>query len=186
MNISYKWLKELLDFNLSVNNVSDLLTDIGLEVEKVNDYEYNLNNSIIIEKICEYEEKNVFDKSKSYWVRYFIDNYPQIFLNNIDTIRNYKYKKDFTEKKNLCYTLNNEYYDLFKVLIIHSDKFDDFYELLDYYKKTKKIKKDILKFYENEYIPNDLAINYKNLKINDLSNKLIHTYKNYEKMRNDN
>ena len=60
------------------------------------------------------------------------------------------------------------------------------YEFLDYYKKTKKIKKDILKFYENEYIPNDLAINYKNLKINDLSNKLIHTYKNYEKMRNDN
>ena len=40
MNISYKWLKELLDFNLSVNNVSDLLTDIGLEVEKVNDYEF--------------------------------------------------------------------------------------------------------------------------------------------------
>ena len=40
MNISYKWLKELLDFNLSVNNVSDLLTDIGLEVEKVNDYQF--------------------------------------------------------------------------------------------------------------------------------------------------
>mgnify|MGYP005718560439 CR=1 FL=1 len=40
MNISYKWLKELLDFNLSVNKVSDLLTDIGLEVEKVNDYEF--------------------------------------------------------------------------------------------------------------------------------------------------
>ena len=40
MNISYKWLKELLDFNLSVNNVSDLLTDIGLEVEKINDYEF--------------------------------------------------------------------------------------------------------------------------------------------------
>ncbi len=40
MNISYKWLKELLDFNLSVNNVLDLLTDIGLEVEKVNDYEF--------------------------------------------------------------------------------------------------------------------------------------------------
>ena len=40
MNISYKWLKDLLDFNLSVNNVSDLLTDIGLEVEKVNDYEF--------------------------------------------------------------------------------------------------------------------------------------------------
>ena len=38
MNISYNWLKDLLDFNLSVNNVSDLLTDIGLEVEKINDY----------------------------------------------------------------------------------------------------------------------------------------------------
>ena len=33
-------IKELLDFNLSVNNVSDLLTDIGLEVEKINDYEF--------------------------------------------------------------------------------------------------------------------------------------------------
>ena len=44
MNISYKWLKELLDFNLPVNNVSDLLTDIGLEVEKINDYEFPSTN----------------------------------------------------------------------------------------------------------------------------------------------
>ena len=34
MNISYKWLNDLLDFNLSVEDTSDLLTDIGLEVEK--------------------------------------------------------------------------------------------------------------------------------------------------------
>ena len=38
MNISYKWLNDLLDFNLSVEETSDLLTDIGLEVEKTLNY----------------------------------------------------------------------------------------------------------------------------------------------------
>lgn len=145
---SYKFIY----FSNPVSNLSFYTYNSFINVlEKVNDYEYNFNNSIIIEKICEYEEKIVFDKSKSYWVRYFIDNYPQIFLNNIDTIRNYKYKKDFTEKKKLCYTLNNEYYDLFKVLIIHSDKFDDFYELVDYYiEKYNSFRKKIEEFRLNE------------------------------------
>ena len=39
MNISYKWLNELLDFDLNVQETSDLLTDIGLEVEKTIKYE---------------------------------------------------------------------------------------------------------------------------------------------------
>ena len=38
MKISYNWLQNLLDFNLSIENTSDLLTDIGLEVEKTNKY----------------------------------------------------------------------------------------------------------------------------------------------------
>jgi phenylalanyl-tRNA synthetase beta chain len=33
MNISYKWLKEYVDFNLSPQEVSDALTSIGLEVD---------------------------------------------------------------------------------------------------------------------------------------------------------
>ncbi len=36
MIVSYKWLKTLIDFKLSVDDVSDLLTNTGLEVEKVN------------------------------------------------------------------------------------------------------------------------------------------------------
>ena len=34
MKISYNWLKNLLDFNLDIESTSELLTDIGLEVEK--------------------------------------------------------------------------------------------------------------------------------------------------------
>ena len=33
MNISYKWLKEYVDFDLSAQEVSDALTSIGLEVD---------------------------------------------------------------------------------------------------------------------------------------------------------
>ena len=39
MKISYKWLKEILDFNLDSNQTSALLTDIGLEVERQDVYE---------------------------------------------------------------------------------------------------------------------------------------------------
>jgi len=35
MNISYKWLKEYVDFNLSAQEVADALTSIGLEVDGV-------------------------------------------------------------------------------------------------------------------------------------------------------
>ena len=33
MNISYKWLKEYVDFQLSPQEVCDVLTSIGLEVD---------------------------------------------------------------------------------------------------------------------------------------------------------
>ncbi|MDG1689668.1 MAG: phenylalanine--tRNA ligase subunit beta [Flavobacteriales bacterium] len=39
MKISYKWLKEILDFNLDSAQTSALLTDIGLEVEREEVYE---------------------------------------------------------------------------------------------------------------------------------------------------
>jgi phenylalanyl-tRNA synthetase beta chain len=39
MKISYKWLKEILDFNLDSYQTSALLTDIGLEVEREEVYE---------------------------------------------------------------------------------------------------------------------------------------------------
>ena len=35
MNISYKWLKEYVDFDLSPEALSDLLTSIGLETGSV-------------------------------------------------------------------------------------------------------------------------------------------------------
>ena len=39
MNISYNWLKEFLDFDLEVEELSEILTDIGLEVEGINKYQ---------------------------------------------------------------------------------------------------------------------------------------------------
>ncbi|SUZ47598.1 uncharacterized protein METZ01_LOCUS452 [marine metagenome] len=39
MNISYNWLKEFLHFNLKVDEVSEILTDIGLEVEGIHKYQ---------------------------------------------------------------------------------------------------------------------------------------------------
>ena len=39
MKISYNWLKEILDFEIDANQTSALLTDIGLEVERVEVYE---------------------------------------------------------------------------------------------------------------------------------------------------
>jgi phenylalanyl-tRNA synthetase beta chain len=39
MNISYNWLKQYLDINLPKEEVSAILTSIGLEVESVDDYE---------------------------------------------------------------------------------------------------------------------------------------------------
>ena len=35
MKISYNWLKSIVPFTLSPNEVSEILTDIGLEVEKL-------------------------------------------------------------------------------------------------------------------------------------------------------
>ena len=39
MKISYNWLNKYLDFNLSPERVSEILTDTGLEIEGVNKFE---------------------------------------------------------------------------------------------------------------------------------------------------
>jgi len=39
MNISFNWLKEFLKINLKIDEVSEILTDIGLEVEGISDYQ---------------------------------------------------------------------------------------------------------------------------------------------------
>tara|TARA_B100000886_G_scaffold147074_1_gene99926 strand:- start:164 stop:2581 length:2418 start_codon:yes stop_codon:yes gene_type:complete len=39
MKISYNWLKEYLDFDLDHNSISEILTDLGLEVEGISKYE---------------------------------------------------------------------------------------------------------------------------------------------------
>ena len=44
MKISYNWLKDLLDFDLNVEETSKLLTDIGLEVEKTQIYKTPLTD----------------------------------------------------------------------------------------------------------------------------------------------
>ena len=39
MKISYNWLKEILDFKLDPIQTSEILTEIGLEVERLETYE---------------------------------------------------------------------------------------------------------------------------------------------------
>src|SRR5210317_1464890 len=39
MNISFNWLNEFLKIDLEIEEVSEILTDIGLEVEGISDYE---------------------------------------------------------------------------------------------------------------------------------------------------
>ena len=45
MKISYSWLKEILDFELDPIQTSELLTEIGLEVERLEAYE-NIKGSL--------------------------------------------------------------------------------------------------------------------------------------------
>ena len=39
MNISFNWLSEFLKLDLKIDEVSNILTDIGLEVEGIKDYQ---------------------------------------------------------------------------------------------------------------------------------------------------
>ena len=39
MKVSYNWLKDYIDIDKPVDEVSEILTNLGLEVEKVEDFE---------------------------------------------------------------------------------------------------------------------------------------------------
>ena len=39
MNISFNWLKEFLNIDIDIEEVSNILTDIGLEVEGIDDFQ---------------------------------------------------------------------------------------------------------------------------------------------------
>ena len=39
MNISFNWLKEFLNIDIEIEKVSEILTDIGLEVEGIDEYQ---------------------------------------------------------------------------------------------------------------------------------------------------
>lgn len=66
MKISYNWLKENLDFKLSPNQTAELLTEIGLEVERVESYE-NIKgglSGLIVGEILDVEKHPNADRLK--------------------------------------------------------------------------------------------------------------------------
>ena len=66
MKISLNWIKEILDFDLSAEETSEMLTDIGLEVEKSEQYE-NIKgglNGIVVGEIKKCEKHPNADKLK--------------------------------------------------------------------------------------------------------------------------
>ena len=67
MKISFNWIKELLNQKLSIDQTSDLLTDIGLEVERIEDYNSDPKtdlSQLIIGKITKCEKHPNADKLK--------------------------------------------------------------------------------------------------------------------------
>ena len=66
MKISLNWIKEILDFDLTAEETSEILTDIGLEVEKSELYE-NIKgglNGIVVGEIKKCEKHPNADKLK--------------------------------------------------------------------------------------------------------------------------
>ena len=66
MKISLNWIKEILDFDLTAEETSEMLTDIGLEVEKSEQYE-NIKgglNGIVVGEIKKCEKHPNADKLK--------------------------------------------------------------------------------------------------------------------------
>ena len=67
MKISFNWIKELLNQKLTIDQTSDLLTDIGLEVEGIEDYNSAPQtdlSQLIIGKITKCEKHPNADKLK--------------------------------------------------------------------------------------------------------------------------
>ncbi len=70
MKISYNWLKEYLDTDLKPQELSELLTDIGLEVEDVTEYKGPGNglSGLVIGHVKKTEKHPDADKLKLTWV----------------------------------------------------------------------------------------------------------------------
>ena len=80
MKISYNWIKEIVDFNLSPEETSKLLTDIGLEVEKSEIYESIKGglNGIIVGEVKKVEQHPNADRLKITHVDIGEENWQQI------------------------------------------------------------------------------------------------------------
>ena len=66
MNISFNWLSEFLKIDLKIEEVSEILTDIGLEVEGIEDYEQYKGglNGLIVGKVVSCEQHPNADRLK--------------------------------------------------------------------------------------------------------------------------
>ncbi len=66
MKISHNWIKEILDFNLTAKETSEILTEIGLEVEKIEQFEsiQGSLNGIVVGEVKKCEKHPNADKLK--------------------------------------------------------------------------------------------------------------------------
>ena len=66
MNISFNWLSEFLKIDLKIEEVSEILTDIGLEVEGIEDYEQYKGglNGLIVGQVVSCEQHPNADRLK--------------------------------------------------------------------------------------------------------------------------
>jgi phenylalanyl-tRNA synthetase beta chain len=60
MKISYNWLKDFINLNLEAEETAEILTDIGLEVEKVQDVSPLKSdlNGVVVGKVLEVKNSN--------------------------------------------------------------------------------------------------------------------------------
>ena len=65
MRVSYNWLKDYLDFNSSVEEISDLLTNSGLEVEKAYPLFKDFDNSLVLKLLISSVSKKT---TSSFWI----------------------------------------------------------------------------------------------------------------------
>ena len=66
MNISFNWLSEFLKIDLKIEEVSEILTDIGLEVEGIEDYEQYKGglNGLVVGQVVSCEQHPNADRLK--------------------------------------------------------------------------------------------------------------------------
>ena len=66
MKISYNWLKEFLNIDLDVEKVSEILTDLGLEVEGIESYESVKGNlkGVVVGEVLSCEQHPNADRLK--------------------------------------------------------------------------------------------------------------------------